>query len=74
MTKVITSKRLMEEYNSISSKAESFGKWLVKMKIKYKFHREGEDWYCLPKSIMIHTMKELFEMYEYETYKHLIHK
>jgi hypothetical protein len=38
MTKVTTSKQLMEEYNSISSKAESFGKWLMKKKIKYKFH------------------------------------
>ncbi len=74
MTKVTTSKGLIEEYNSISSKAESFGKWLMKKKIKYKFHKENEDWYCFPKSIMIHTMKELFEMYEYETHKHLIHK
>ncbi len=75
MTKVTTSKGLIEEYNSISSKSESFGKWLMKMKINYKFHREGEDWYCLPKMKAISfTMKQLFEMYEYETHKHLIHK
>ncbi len=75
MTKVITSKGLIEEYNSISSKSESFGKWLMKKKVKYKYHDLGEDWYCLGKLVApFFTMKQLFEMYEYETHKHLIHK
>lgn len=75
MTKVVTSKGLIEEYNSISAKAESFGKWLMKMNIKYNYHRLDEDWYSFPKSRGVaFTMKQLFEMYEYETHKHLIHK
>lgn len=75
MTKVTTSKGLIEEYNSISSKAESFGKWLMKKKVKYKYHDCGEDWYLLGKLVApLFTMKQLFEMYEYETHKHLIHK
>ena len=75
MTKVTTSKGLIEEYNSISSKAESFGKWLMKKKVKYKYHDLGEDWYLLGKLVApLFTMKQLFEMYEYETHKHLILK
>ena len=75
MTKVTTSKRLIEEYNSISEKAESFGKWLIRLRVKYKFHRLGEDLYFFPKTpLIMYTMKELFEKYENETYKHLIHK
>lgn len=75
MTKVVTSKGLIEEYNSISSKSISFAKWLIKGRIKYKFHRCDEDLYYFPKTpLTVYTMKELFEMYENETHKHLIHK
>jgi hypothetical protein len=75
MTKVVTSKELIEEYNSISSKAESFGKWLMKVRIKYKFHRCDEDLYYFPKKpLTVYTMKELFEIYENEIHKHLVHK
>ena len=75
MTKVVTSKELIEEYNSISSKAESFGKWLMKVRIKYKFHRCDEDLYYFPKQpLTVYTMKELFEIYENEIHKHLVHK
>lgn len=75
MAKVTTSTGLIEEYNSISQKAESFGKWLMKKKVIYKYNDCGEDWYKLPTLITpLFTMKQLFEMYEYETHKHLIHK
>lgn len=75
MTKVITSKQLIEEYHSIQKYSVSFGKWLMNKKINYRFHRQDEDWYCFPKSkAIVFTMKQLFEMYEYETHKHLIHK
>jgi hypothetical protein len=75
MTKVTTSKGLIEEYNSISSKSESFGKWVIKKNTKYRYHDLGEDWYSIGKlEAPFFTMKQLFEMYEYETHKHLIHK
>lgn len=75
MTKVTTSKGLIEEYNSISSKSISFAKWLIMCRIKYKFHRCDEDLYYFPKNpIIVYTMKELFKMYENEIHKHLIHK
>ena len=75
MTKVTTSKKLIEEYNSISSKSESFGKWLIKKKVNYRFHRCDEDLYFFPQNRnVVYTMKELFEKYEDEIHKHLIHK
>ena len=75
MTKVVTSKGLIEEYNSISSKSISFAKWLIRVRIKYKFHRCDEDLYYFPKTpLTVYTMKELFEMYENEIHKHLVHK
>jgi len=56
-------------------KAESFGKWLMKVRIKYKFHRCDEDLYYFPKKpLTVYTMKELFEIYENEIHKHLVHK
>jgi hypothetical protein len=75
MTKVTTSKGLIEEYNSISFNSVNFGNWLIKKKIKYKFHRLGEDLYQFPKEkLYAHTMKELFEMYMKEFNKNYIHK
>jgi len=75
MTKVTTSKQLIEEYHSIQKHSVVFGKWLMKKKVNYKFHRCNEDLYFFPDTpLIVHTMKELFEMYEYENNKHLIHK
>ena len=75
MTKVTTSKGLIEEYNSIKSKSVNFGAWLSKNMVRYKFNRCDVDLYVFPNDTNIaYTMPELFEMYEDEVHKHLVHK
>lgn len=73
--KTINAKEMMEEYNSMSFNAVSFGQHLMQNDIRFVMRKDGQDMYGFPDKLkVLYTMKELYEKYMYENNKNYIHK
>ncbi len=73
--KITNAKEMMEEYNTMSLNAIAFAEWIgERMNVDkwFKYDAKLNGWYIHTKGNL--TTEQLYNMYQNEKHKHLVHK